>query len=394
MNVLGMSVAAAQELRFHASRTCLTMLSLIVATAVLTIVTAAGDISARSTQAFLEEYLGRPATLQVTLTGSDSSEHLRQWLGERLSRYGLSSASPFETRELEVSRPQLGAVKITAYGVAPELAMVRRLRLTDGRWMTGKDELLLAPVVVVNDRLARTLDLNDLAAGASVTIGGAAPVRAAVVGSLRSDPTSDQQALYMPVDVLDRWWPEESTKESAAGYLVRVAPAFLVELSSVLKRDTSSLPGWRIEIERADTTRAIGGVIDQQRRVLQIVAAVAFVTGALGLVNVNLVVLRSRAREFAIRRAFGASRSDVYAIVVFESMITAVIAGALGVIVALSVVERLPSLIVGSLPAGDSSAFPVGAMTTGLLVASAVGFFASILPARRAASMAISDVIR
>ena len=97
--------------------------------------------------------------------------------------------------------------------------------------------------------------------------------------------------------------------------------------------------------------------------------------------NIMLVAVTERTREIGIRKAMGARREDVLVQFLIESVMLALVGGALGVLVGVGIAELVTALI------GMPSAIKIWAVAAGLLVAASVGVFFGVWPARKAAKL-------
>ena len=111
------------------------------------------------------------------------------------------------------------------------------------------------------------------------------------------------------------------------------------------------------------------------------VACIALVVGGIVIMNIMLVAVTERTREIGIRKAMGARREDVLVQFLIESVMLALVGGALGVLVGVGIAELVTALI------GMPSAIKIWAVAAGLLVAASVGVFFGVWPARKAAKL-------
>jgi putative ABC transport system permease protein len=111
------------------------------------------------------------------------------------------------------------------------------------------------------------------------------------------------------------------------------------------------------------------------------VAAVSLIVGGIGIMNIMLVSVTERTREIGLRKAVGATRGNILAQFLVESVVLSALGGVIGILLG-SGASRLVSTAFG----WNTIVTPVSvAMAFGF--AAAVGIFFGIYPARRAAGM-------
>jgi putative ABC transport system permease protein len=104
--------------------------------------------------------------------------------------------------------------------------------------------------------------------------------------------------------------------------------------------------------------------------------------------------VRQRIREIGIRRSFGATALRVFFAVMMESIVATFVAGVVGVIIAV-IILQLP-FVQEQITQGvvDQPPFPVEAAILGIVSAVAVGALAGLLPALVAVRVKVIDAIR
>jgi putative ABC transport system permease protein len=122
-------------------------------------------------------------------------------------------------------------------------------------------------------------------------------------------------------------------------------------------------------------------VVSILRLLLTSVAAISLLVGGIGIMNIMLVSVTERTRDIGIRMAIGASRWDILAQFLTESVLLSAIGGALGTGLSVAAVLGLARAL--SLPMEPSLA----ALGLALGVSTGIGVLFGLLPSWRAASL-------
>ena len=141
---------------------------------------------------------------------------------------------------------------------------------------------------------------------------------------------------------------------------------------------------------QAEYSDAVNAQLDQFVYLLYALLAMSVVISLFGIANSLFLSIHERTREFGLLRAVGATRAQVRRMVRYESVITAVIGGLLGIAVGLLfaflVTESLNDLGLGFSP-------PLAQLGSFLVLAVAVGVLASVVPARRGARLQVLEAL-
>ena len=118
------------------------------------------------------------------------------------------------------------------------------------------------------------------------------------------------------------------------------------------------------------------------------------ILGALSLVNISLVTVRQRIHEIGVRRSFGATSRRIFFSIMLESVVATVVAGVVGVGMAIVALRMVPLSSVLGIPTASNPPFPMVAAIIGLLAATGVGALSGIIPAIVAVRIRPIDAIR
>ncbi|KZM35954.1 ABC transporter permease [Oerskovia enterophila] len=393
----GALAEAWDELRVHKLRVLLALIGVAVAVCAITTITAAGDMLRQVSAESNERWSGRPATLNVSAypTGQEMpgiEEYVAAY-DDIVARYEVEHSSMVMWTQTPFRFPS-GTLQAQTNAVSADWATMHRFVVDGGRWFTEADEENLSPALVVNQSFLDTLG-QRIEDHPTIVIGGENPVLATVVGSYPDSWPGEGPSAYMLVESHLRWASPEALMSSGVPSLELWVPPDTVDvLTEAVRRDlTGAIPGTQVDVNRMDSPDM--SMIDGATKwVILGVSAIALLLGGLGLVNIALVTVRYRIREIGIRRSFGASSGRVFFSVLMESVVATVVAGVVGVSLAVVILHNVPlDTLMGS-TVQDRPGFPVSAAVTGMVAAVSVGALAGLIPALVAVRVKVIDAIR
>lgn len=138
-----------------------------------------------------------------------------------------------------------------------------------------------------------------------------------------------------------------------------------------------------------DLASGLSRSLDRLLGLFDVLALVAVVVAAFGIVNTLTMGVRERRREIAILRANGMTVAQVQAMVVTEAAITGLVGGLLAGVVGMLVAGSLVAAGAAGSDFGAGVALPWPLLASIVLLGTAVASLAAIYPARVAASLPI-----
>lgn len=115
-------------------------------------------------------------------------------------------------------------------------------------------------------------------------------------------------------------------------------------------------------------------------------------SGVVGVSNIMMVTVRERTVELGIRRAIGAYRQDIVAQIVCEAVVLTIVAGSMGIMLAVAVLAGVEKAAASGGPASFQIPFSWALGAVGALLL--LGVAAGVAPAIRALSIKPVDAMR
>ena len=113
-----------------------------------------------------------------------------------------------------------------------------------------------------------------------------------------------------------------------------------------------------------------------------IIVGLTLLGAAIGLMNIMLVTVTERTKEIGVRKALGATRSNILLQFLTEAVIICVIGGLVGVILGTSI-----GFIIANFALESKFVVPWLWMSLGIIVCIVVGVFSGLYPALKASRM-------
>lgn len=144
-----------------------------------------------------------------------------------------------------------------------------------------------------------------------------------------------------------------------------------------------------------DFMKQIGSVMAIVTILLTSVAAISLVVGGIGIMNIMLVSVSERTREIGLRKALGATSSDISTQFLFESIILTILGGIIGIMFGAGL-SYIALIIINNMSAASQASFiiPVSAIFLGVGVSAFVGIVFGLYPAIRASKKHPIEALR
>ncbi|MBU4480355.1 ABC transporter permease [Patescibacteria group bacterium] len=138
----------------------------------------------------------------------------------------------------------------------------------------------------------------------------------------------------------------------------------------------------------------IGSILGALTIFLSAVVGIALVVGGVGVMNIMLVSVTERTKEIGLRKAIGATNSDILTQFLFEAMILTITGGIIGILLGASLSLVSTILIVSFSTYSWTFIFPIGAAVLGIVVSAGIGLVFGLYPARKASHKSPIEALR
>ncbi len=272
-----------------------------------------------------------------------------------------------------------------------------------GRFVNDADIAGRRKVAVIGEEVAKQLFEGEPAIGGALEVNGIHFEVVGVFGSKASGQQGDQQVrqVILPFTTFQQafhfgdrvsWFAMTAKRGTNGADLEKRARKLLAERHRIHPEDEMAIGGWNAAERFAKTEKLFSAV----GIILGVAGLFSLLAGAIGVSNIMLITVRERTKEIGVRKALGASPSSVVTMVVAESVFLTMVAGYIGLVAGVAMVE-LGAWAVEK--AGDK--IPIGAPFVSVEFAGAatiilivVGAFAGLIPALRAAAIQPIEALR
>ncbi len=271
------------------------------------------------------------------------------------------------------------------------------MTIMEGRSINTIDDWEKRKVAVIGISVRNQLfDAGVDPIGKDITISGISFTVVGVFKTLASgNEQQEEEKIYIPNDTLryafnQAGWIGSFAIVPAPGFHARVTEQdvkkYLADINKVSPMDFGVFGSFNLQNEY----EKIQGLFTGITFFSWLVAIGTIMAGAIGVGNIMLIVVKERTREIGLRKALGATPGSITGMIVQESVFITTVAGYLGLVVGVLLLEGVGKLLDAS---GDSTGFfgkpevDFGTALSALLVLVVSGLLASLLPAAKAAGV-------
>jgi len=290
--------------------------------------------------------------------------------------------------------------QVMLFGAGPgEMSVDTNAKIAEGRFYGSEEDDSLARVVVLGSGVKQTFFGDQNAIGEQITIRGE---RYRVIGVLAKRGAAaffDLDAMaYVPVQTLQK---KVLGVDHVQMISVRMAdPTRETEtvdlITRVLRKDHDITDPTRDDFAVTSTREAqktLGDVVGTISILLVALTSISLVVGGVGIMNVMYVSVAERTGEIGLRKALGATSSNILAQFLVEALIITGLGGAIGIVLGVGF-TWITSLLLSNAGYAVALVLTPQSLLLGAGFSIAVGILFGISPAVRASKLSPMEAIR
>ena len=395
----GMAVNALLAKRL---RSLLTMLGIIIGVGAVIAMVSIG-MGVRTSVA--DSFASLGSNMLIIMPGSTNHGGVRGAAGSRKSlKYddakaieskikGIDYVSPTVSSSYQVVNGNLNW-NTSVEGVTPELMQIRALKVENGSFISASDMNKRSRVAVIGPTVAANLFGAENPVGQNIRINNQPFKVIGITASKGQSIGQDQDdVIYIPLTTAQERMlaithiHSVNIQVSSPEKMDQVQ----AEIENLLRQRHHIRAGMEDDFTVRNMTSLMESFTENTNMItllLGSIASISLLVGGIGIMNIMMVSVTERTREIGIRKALGATSSNVLMQFMIESMVIGIVGGVIGIASGILLSKAIGAFgglttTVDILPVLVSFSFAVG-----------IGLFFGIYPARKAAHLDPMDALR
>ena len=314
-------------------------------------------------------------------------------LGNVIGDYGIVTG-------LAIANYRNNEKNVIYYGESAEKFLIDKHTLKEGRFYTQTEDAGAAQVVILGNNLANDLFLQDDPLGKLVRIGNLNFLVIGVynpLGSVGSGGSADDSA-YMPLNTAQK-------KMLGINYLLvgvvqmkdsNLGDATAEQIRQIMRQNHSITNPDKDDFTVTTEAQALdifNTIFNGITILLICIASISLIVGGVGIMNIMYVVVTERTAEIGLKKALGATNSDILKEFLVESILVTVLGGIIGIIFG-ALLSWLVSIIANSYGLVWIFTVPLYSIIIAVGVSASIGISFGVLPARSAAKLDPIEALR
>ena len=383
-------------------RSLLTMLGIIIGVGAVIAMVSIG-MGVRTSVA--DSFASLGSNMLIIMPGSTNHGGVRGAAGSRKSlKYddakaieskikGIDYVSPTVSSSYQVVNGNLNW-NTSVEGVTPELMQIRALKVENGSFISASDMNKRSRVAVIGPTVAANLFGAENPVGQNIRINNQPFKVIGITASKGQSIGQDQDdVIYIPLTTAQERMlaithiHSVNIQVSSPEKMDQVQ----AEIENLLRQRHHIRSGMEDDFTVRNMTSLMESFTENTNMItllLGSIASISLLVGGIGIMNIMMVSVTERTREIGIRKALGATSSNLLMQFMIESLFIGIVGGVIGIASGILLSKAIGAFgglttTVDILPVLVSFSFAVG-----------IGLFFGIYPARKAARLDPIDALR
>lgn len=233
--------------------------------------------------------------------------------------------------------------------VHPDYQFVEKNIIKEGRYINQNDLENRTKIIVIGRLVEEDLFINESAIGKYINLNG---IQYMVVGVFTDEGgDNEEQIIYMPlttaqllygnndyIDQINITYNPDLNYEEALGFS-NILTRKLKSRFSVATDDQRAIRVFNM----AEATQQIDLMTGSLTILILVIGFGTLIAGIVGISNIMIFIVKERTKEIGIRKALGATPNSIISIILIESMLVTAIAGYVGLLIGVGVLELIGS---------------------------------------------------
>jgi len=383
------------SLTANRARSLLTVLGIVVGITAVIVMVAIGN----GTKASIEDQINSLGSNLLTVSSSGggiAAQPLSLEDAESIATDvpGIAAVAPTAAGQYTVIA-DANSTDVSVSGTTVEYASVRSIETSYGVWLTQDDVDGAKRVAVLGSATAEDLfGEGSVPVGQRIRIGGMPFTVVGVAAEKGSaGPISNDDAVYVPLKTLQRYLLGsddlssiyvEATDQEQMDDVQAGIESLLLSRHDIADAEEADFQVSSQE-DLAETVSTITGMLTA---LLGSIAGISLVVGGIGIMNMMLTTVTERIREIGLRKAIGATRSDITSQFLAEAVALTVTGGLIGIAAGWGISAAVNAL------STLNTTVTAGSVLLAVGVSTAIGLLFGYYPARRAAKLDPIEALR
>jgi putative ABC transport system permease protein len=290
------------------------------------------------------------------------------------------------------------------YGDYPEFIKQQPMDIMEGRFLSyGDIEEKRKVAVIGKDVINGLYDKGEQVIDTYIKING---INFLVVGTFKmgnsnGDSQDESNTIYVPFTTFGQafnrannvGWMAITAHDNTS--ITRLKPKIMAtmrEQRNIHPDDKRAIGSFDL----AEQFARISGLFTILSLVGYVVGALVLISGAIGISNIMLIVVKERTKEIGVRRALGATPWNIRLQILQESIFLTIISGMAGIAFASFLIWIMNTILdsIGPVKNFSNPSVKIGVVVTAFIILIISGVLAGLIPAVRATKMKPVDALR